>query len=109
MCKIPALIDRLVFEKAIYEMMLAPIFYGVGSIFNSYVSARLNPIVSFNFVASSICVGVGVLNYLNPADFSQKIVEMITDCITCLKKENVFKHLEKREKLRNSEESSQNV
>ena len=39
-CKIPVLIDRLVFEVAIYQVMLAPIFYGVGSIFNSYISNR---------------------------------------------------------------------
>jgi hypothetical protein len=86
MCKIPALIDRLVFEVAIDEMMLAPIFYGVGSIYNSYVASQLQENISFNFIASSICVGIGVLNYVNPADFTLKLIERITDCFDCLKK-----------------------
>jgi len=86
MCKIPALIDRMVFEGAINEMMLAPIFYGVGAIYNSYVSAKLDEGVSFNFVASSICIGIGLLNYMNPGDFTRKMIEKITNCCECLKK-----------------------
>jgi hypothetical protein len=72
-------------------MMLAPIFYGVGCIYNSYVSYKLDNTRSFNFVASSVCIGLGLVNYVNPADFTTKIVEKITNCFDCLKKENVFK------------------
>jgi hypothetical protein len=84
--KIPVLIDRLVFEVAVYHVMLAPIFYGVGSIYNSYVSSRLNPNVSFSFVGGAICVGLGLLNYFNPGNIFQKIVNCIAECFPCLRK-----------------------
>ena len=67
-------------------MMLAPIFYGVGSIYNSYVSHKIDPSRSLKFVASSICIGLGILNYFNPGDFITIIIEKITNCFTCLKK-----------------------
>ena len=94
-CKIPDLLDKLVFESVIYLVMLAPIFYGVGSIYNSYVSHRLNPNINFSFVPAAICVGLGVLNYFNPCDMFQKMVKALMCCMPCLRTEYIYANLKK--------------
>lgn len=75
MCKIPVMTERLIFEVAIYQMMLAPLFYGGGAFFNSYVSNKKNnPQTDLHFLGAAICFGIGGLNYFNPGNLFQKIV-----------------------------------
>ena len=76
--------------------MLAPMFYGVGSIYNSYVSSQINPNINFSFIGAAICVGVGMLNYFNPGNIFQKFVDCIADCLPCLRKENIYSELHKQ-------------
>lgn len=67
--------ERLIFEVAIYQMMLAPLFYGGGAFFNSYVSNKKNnPQTDLHFLGAAICFGIGGLNYFNPGNLFQKIV-----------------------------------
>lgn len=94
MCKIPAMTDRLIFEVAIYQVMLAPIFYGAGSFFNSYVSHKIgNPSTNLHIIGSIICFGIGSFNYLNPGNIFQRIVVCISECFSCLRKENIYRDL----------------
>jgi hypothetical protein len=81
MSKIPVLIDRLVFEVAVYHIMLAPIFYGLGSIFTSYISSQINKDITMSVIGSGICIGFGLLNYFNPGNIFQKVVDSIAKCI----------------------------
>lgn len=90
MCKMPAITEKLIFEVAIYQVMLAPIFYGTGSIFNSYASHQLNNELDFHFIGSAICVGIGCFNYLNPGNLFQKIVNCLMSCCQCINAKKVY-------------------
>ena len=60
--------------------MLAPIFYAVGGIVNSYLGSvvprRANekdPQIAFHYVGSVICLVIMALNYFNPRNIFQKV------------------------------------
>jgi hypothetical protein len=100
-CRIPVLLDKFIFDSAIYQVMLAPVFYGIGSICNTYISNRINPNIQFSFLGAAICLGLGVFNYLNPGNIFQRLVEWIPAVIDCLKADNIYD----QEKLRASDGS----
>ena len=75
--------------------MLAPIFYGAGSIYNSYVSHRINSAIDFSFIPAAISVGLGLLNYFNPCDIFQKLVKCFMFCLPCMRPERVYEELKK--------------
>ena len=95
-CKIPILLDRLVFESVIYLVMLTPIFYGTGSIYNSFIANRINSSVNFSYVPAAICIGLGFLNYFNPGDIFQKFVKCLMFCIPCIRSEYMYADLKKQ-------------
>ncbi len=97
MCKIPAMTEKLIFEVAIYQVMLAPLFYGAGSFYNIYVSNKIgDPTTGLHFIGAAISFGIGCLNYLNPGNIFQKIVESISECFACLRKSTVYSELDKK-------------
>jgi hypothetical protein len=88
-CKIPQMTKRLIFDVAVSQFMLVPIFYGVGSIFNSYLASTINFDRSFSFIPSAICVGIGLLGYFNPKDSIQRLIEyFVVKCSCCLTTES---------------------
>lgn len=66
--------EKLIFNTALSFFSLVPVFYGVGSIYNSYIASIINPNRSFIYIASAICVGVGLLGYFNPKNSIQQFV-----------------------------------
>jgi hypothetical protein len=87
-CKIPQMTEKLIFDVALSFFMLVPIFYGVGSIFNSYIASTLNPNRTFSFIPSAICLGIGLLGYFNPKNSIQRFVEyFVIKCSCCITSE----------------------
>jgi hypothetical protein len=87
-CKIPQMTEKLIFDVALSFFMLVPVFYGVGSIFNSYVAYRIDSTRAFSFIPSAICVGVGLLGYFNPHNSVQRFVEyFVIKCKCCFDRE----------------------
>lgn len=67
--------------------VLVPVFYGVGSIFNSYIAARLNSSRTFTFVPPAISIGIGLVAYFNPKNSIQAFIEYaVIKCSCCFKK-----------------------
>lgn len=92
MSKIPAMTERLIFEVAIYQVMLAPIFYGAGSFFTNYVSNKKgNPETDLHFIGAAISFGIGSFNYFNPGNIFQRVVVCISECFSCLRKEAIYR------------------
>jgi hypothetical protein len=69
---------------AISQLMLVPIFYGVGSIFNSYIANKIDSSRTFEFKGSAICIGLGLLNYFNPKNTIQELIEYFIRKSCCL-------------------------
>ena len=57
--------------------MLIPIFFGGGSIINSFIVNRISPHKSFMFVPGIICMVFGFINYTNPGNYFGKFVNYI--------------------------------
>lgn len=66
--------EKSIFEVALVQFTLVPIFYGVGAIYNSYVAYQIDNTREFNFIGSAICIGLGILSYLNPKNSIQLFV-----------------------------------
>jgi ABC-type Na+ efflux pump permease subunit len=80
--------EKLIFDVAISMFMLVPVFYGVGSIFNSYIASRIDSNRSFSYIPSAICLGIGLLNYFNPSNSVQKFIEyFVIKCTCCFSNE----------------------
>lgn len=63
--------EKLIFDVALYQFMLVPVFFGVGCIFNSFIANKIDTTLSFYYLASGICIGLGLLNYFNPKNVIQ--------------------------------------
>lgn len=82
-CRMPKMTDKQIFEGALSMFMLVPVFYGVGSIFNSYIASRVEPSRTFSFIPAAICIGIGLLNYFNPKNSIQNFIEFVVDHSCC--------------------------
>lgn len=83
--------DYLIFEVAAYQIMLVPIFYGVGSLFNSYVSNLVDENRSFQYISAIICIIIGSINYFNPFNCVQFIIDKFIGCFNTLDPHNKIK------------------
>ncbi len=84
-CKIPQITEKLIFDVASYQLILVPVFYGAGSIFNSYIGNKLDDTREFRYLGSAICVGIGLLNYFNPKNLVQEFINIfVIKCTCCL-------------------------